>query len=77
MSRRGASDRRVYARRNDGVELVRYDRSGKWYIEHDRVRDHVTIASAVAVARQWECDEGQVFYGLPGGTTFDRKMRKR
>lgn len=68
-------DRTVHAIRDDGVELVRYDRSGKWYIEHDRVRDHVTIAEAVSVARMWFHQYGEVRFGLPGGTAFDRKLR--
>lgn len=73
-------DRRVHAR-YEGMEIVRYDRSGKWYLEptHPTLkRQHVTIDQAVDAAL-WASTqpEGTVTFGLPGGTTFDRRFQTR
>lgn len=64
-----------------GMEIVRYDRAGKWFLEPtDRSlkRQRVSIAEAVAQAF-WAVTEGggRVFYGRPGGTTFDARLRTK
>ena len=69
-------DRTVHARVREGdqiiSEVVRYNRSGKFYIEYrdDRARKHVTIAQAVEAAV-----DHHVYLGRPGGTRFDAKVR--
>lgn len=78
------TNRRVHAR-NDQMEVVRYDRTSKWYLEPigfpDLPRQKVTIDGAVQYA-YLECvdrtrrlrPEASVNLGLPGGNTFDRKF---
>jgi len=71
------NDRRVHARSRGGLEVVRYDRAGKWYLEpgrEDLPRQAVTIADAVKTARFIEKDDGEVFRGLPGGSRFDKLL---
>jgi hypothetical protein len=69
-------DRRIHARDYSGVEIVRYDRAGKWYAEQDGHRSHISVSKAVAVARYLlDNDRGEVFFGLPGGAMFDAKVR--
>lgn len=67
------SDRRVHAVLDDGSELVRYDKAGKWFREPTtgkRVKlDIKTAARLAAPART-------VNLGLPGGSTFDALVRK-
>lgn len=93
-------DRRVHARGRN-VEVVRYDRAGKWYLEarmlpevddfghilavnvltnHDRKkvkRQPVTaqLAAECAALLMDESTPAEVFWGLPGGRTFDRILR--
>jgi hypothetical protein len=69
------SDRHVHIRLRDGREVVRYDRAGKWYIEHpDGRRFWLKFAEAVS----WANDPGaEVFTGLPGGSRFDRAVSRR
>lgn len=72
------SDRTVHAR-YEGMEIVRYDRSGKWYFEptHSALdRQHIGIDDAVRNA-VWGLDQanGVIYHGLPGGSAFDRKVR--
>lgn len=64
-------DRRVHAS-TDKVEVVRYDRAGRWYIEwkdgSKRQRSSITEAVQMAV------DLGATHHeGVPGGGAFDRK----
>lgn len=60
-------DRTVHAVTEDGREIVRYDRSGKWYWESDRHREHISLHDAVALATQG----GSIRYvGLQGGSRF-------
>lgn len=71
-----STDRTVHAATDDGREIVRYDRSGKWYVEQDggltRRRLHVPVAEAARLA----CRPGStVRTGLPGGGLFDRMVR--
>ena len=75
-------DRHVHARCR-GVEVVRYDRSGKWYVEIaadfgrrglPAERKHVGIEEAVETARSFGA-AGTIHLGLPGGGSFDRKIQ--
>ena len=65
-----ATDRRVHARLPDGTEVVRYDRAGKWYLEHPELpnRRHVTLQEAVEAVGEL----GTVVYlKTIGGNRFD------
>ncbi len=66
-------DRRVHAHWVDEEEIVRYDRSGKWYIELPllKMRKNVTIAEAVTRAFELEEGGGKIMLDLPGGGRFD------
>lgn len=73
-----SDDRTVHAG-YDGMEIVRYDRSGKWYLEptNKRLRrQHVKVAAAARNAA-WgrENANGWTKFGLAGGATFDRLAR--
>lgn len=67
-------DRTVHAKTNDGAELVRYDRGGKWFIEWPREQmkpcRHIGVGEAARLAR-----DGFVFFNRPGGRVFERKVR--
>lgn len=55
------------------IELVRYDRSGKWFYESGPTKRHVTLAEAVAM-----CDNRPAVIwheGRPGGRMFDARVR--
>lgn len=74
------SDRTVHATSAVGrLEMVRYDRAGKWYIEgtlpKHGPRASVTVKEAIDIARRWARSGGTVNYGLPGGQVFDRGVR--
>ena len=80
------SDRTVHAWNRAGVQVVRYDRSGKWYIEYPAESlipaQRVTIAQAVERAmRCWYHEDGSVELFRPGGGRFDyliqQAVRKR
>lgn len=67
-------DRRVHAT-YQGMDIVRYDRAGKWYLEPvDRSlpRQKVTVKEAAAQALWGHEHGGSIYLGLQGGTTFDR-----
>lgn len=66
------TDRRVHAVTYNGLEVVRYDRAGKWYAELPGWRQPLTFKNAVHLARGCE----SVYYGLPGGSRFDAAVRK-
>jgi len=67
------SDRRVHAVLVDDTEIVRYDRSGKWYVEPRKgKRRGVSVREAARQAGS----VGTVYLGLPGGSTFDRIVVK-
>lgn len=68
-------DRTVHAMTRLGVEIVRYGRAGKWYIEghRDQPRVRITLADAVRLAQQ---DGATAFLGRPGGRSFDAKINK-
>lgn len=64
--------RRVHARLPNGLEIVRYEPGGKWYEESGKQRKVLKVQEAAQLA----CLRGaEVFFGLPGGQTFDRKVR--
>ena len=67
------ADRTVHATTAAGGEIVRYDRSGKWYYEHSGRRVHIELAEAVT----WALQTGAtVRLGLPGGVRFDAAVRR-
>ena len=75
-------DRRVHAEA-PGVQVVRYDRRGHWYVEFAEnygrpglraERFRVDIRSAVAEARSLEKRGGRIHLGIPGGGAFDRMV---
>ena len=73
------SDRRVHAI-YDNMEIVRYNRAGKWYLEPTipgLKRQQVSIATAVRSA-QWGIANanGQWYRGIAGGSTFDGLMEQ-
>lgn len=52
-------------------DVVRYERSGKWYIEfEDGRRERVTVRRAARVAARNHFNPG-----LPGGRSFDSLVR--
>lgn len=58
------------------IEIVRYDRAGKWFYEDSGRRSRqITLAEAVKFAAQ---DRPAVIWheGLPGGRTFDAAVRR-
>jgi len=67
------ADRTVHAS-YPGMEIVRYDKAGKWYAEPTSggQRDHLNIQEAVYLAI---AQGAQWFPGRQGGLAFDRKMR--
>lgn len=76
-SSRPADDRTVHAH-HDELEVVRYDRAGKWWLERaaeaGTVRQTVTLTQAARTAVELERAGGTVSAGLPGGAAFDRKV---
>jgi hypothetical protein len=74
------SDRTVHAK-CPGMEVVRYDRAGKWYLEPTNSpspRQRVSIDDAVAYAC-WALhhNNGTLHLHMPGGGTFDSKVLRR
>lgn len=78
------ADRTVHAT-YPGMEIVRYDRAGKWYMEATGdgyvdaelglKRRQLGIGSAAEQAIWALANGGQVFFGRLGGSTFDKKVR--
>lgn len=64
-------DRQEHGRSIDGWLIVRYDRSGKWWRECDGERKPLSVHEAAVEAAQGSWNPGR-----PGGTTFDRLVRK-
>lgn len=61
------------------VEVVRYDRQGKWYLETRTdpvVRTKLNLAAAVDYALACQLNCGIIRPDLHGGSTFDRKIRQ-
>ena len=70
-------DRRVHAvGPSQDVELVRYDREGKWYIEAIGEHRRVSIDEAVRYAVGLHGMDGVVHFGIPGGRRFDQLVRR-
>ncbi len=68
-----SGDRTVHAKFIDQIEVVRYDRAGKWYIEYldGRKRKHVGVLDAAEEAARIAREGGVIYYGQPGGGRFD------
>ncbi len=71
------SDRTVHAS-YPGMEIVRYDRAGKWYFEpldSSLPRQKVTVREAAHQA-VWATEHfesaGRIFWDRKGGSRFDR-----
>lgn len=71
-------DRTVHAF-GEVLEVVRYDRAGKWYIESKvgQPRQAVTIKQAVSIGDNLWRNGGSINFGRKGGSTFDRMVRAR
>lgn len=75
-------ERVVYAMSGaSGSEVVRYYSTRKWFLEH-RHNSLIPAApllldAAVRFAVQWELSGrgGHIFFGLPGGVEFDKRVR--
>ena len=65
------TDRTVHGLTENGAEIVRYDRAGKWYIERAGFRQPVTVAKAAEKAA-----EGRHYERRPGGKAFDAQVRR-
>jgi hypothetical protein len=52
------------------IEVVRYDRAGKWYFEGPNGRRRVPVREAAARAVH-----GRVYFGRSGGRQFDHLVR--
>ncbi len=80
----GRGDRTVHARQDSypHLEVVRYDRSGKWWLEYPSGtliparRVNVTVAADKA-AGFLIYRTGTVNFGRPGGRTFDQRVRRK
>jgi hypothetical protein len=71
------SDRTVHGRYGRS-EIVRYDRSGAWYIEHKEggragTRKRLTVREAA----DWIITTDSWNRGLAGGAVFDRLVAER
>ncbi len=71
-----SDDRTVHAT-CETFEVVRYDRAGKWYVEEHGgpTRYHIGVFDAAQRALSAEALGGRIFPGLPGGRSFDQKVR--
>lgn len=73
------SDRTVHAH-YPGMEIVRYDRAGKWYLEPTEARllsaQQVTLDGAVRAALWGVENGGEVFMWKPGGGAFDARVKR-
>lgn len=65
----------VHAVLDGGAHIVRYDRSGKWYLERGGVisRRRLSLSEAVALALE---PGATVHLGCAGGRSFDAAVRK-
>jgi len=76
-----AADRTVHAE-TGYAEVVRYDRSGKWYLEDKastngvKRRTLVTVGEAVTWVRDQPRGEVQVHWRKPGGSRFDQAIKR-
>lgn len=79
MNDRALEDRRVHAVivPNTGgsmIEIVRYDRAGKWWYESGEQRRPLSIKEAASFVQ----NRPAVIWheGIPGGQRFDAEVRK-
>lgn len=60
------------------VEVVRYDRQGRWFLEWNQPPNQRTrlksVADAASQAIALEDKGGEIFPGRPGGKQFDNKV---
>lgn len=71
------SDRTVHARLNDGAEVVRYDRAGKWLVEWPAGSMLACVAVSMGQAARLASHAGaEVFLGRSGGRSFDAAVRR-
>lgn len=54
------------------VHIVRYEKSGKWWVESPTSAVMVTINEAVQAALE---HDAEILFGQPGGRTFDARCR--
>ncbi len=57
------------------IEIVRYERAGKWFYESGRERRMISLREAVGFA---ENRPGVIWHeGRPGGAMFDARVRAK
>lgn len=66
-------DRIVHGTTAYGATLVRYDRAGKWYVEHDGKRWAVTVAEAAELMAE---PGARWFAERPGSQALTPKVRR-
>ena len=72
------ADRTVHAEFPGVSEVVRYDLSGKWYIEPAASKRRlVGVLDAADEAVRLRNLGGRVHLGLPGGKLFDAAVRRK
>lgn len=73
------SDRMIHAKLIDLIEVVRYDRAGKWYIENLETgkRKHVGVLDAAEEAARIYREGGIIYFDRPGGSKFDQWARAK
>ena len=75
-------DRRVHAQSGE-CQIVRYERAGKWYMEWDppRLRPARALTVDDAALAAWrmrrETPAATIYFGVPGGQVFERRVRAR
>jgi hypothetical protein len=70
------TDRTVHARLIDGTEVVRYDRAGKWYLEHQGIGSRIPVNLNSAVIAATSNPANVIYSRVPGGTQFDAAVRR-
>lgn len=71
-----SEDTRTVHARGGEIELVRYDKAGRWWVEGNGSKERVkTVADAVAIALMFERNGGEILLHQPGGNQFDSKVR--
>lgn len=68
-----SDDRTVHAVTHSGIEIVRYNRAGKWWAEGPTTRLPLTFAEAVAHGKRRGTT---VHLGRPGGSRFDAAVSR-
>jgi hypothetical protein len=71
------NDRTVHARDGE-LEIVRYDRAGKWFVEYKPARGRSAYQTNLAGAVGLACSPtAKVFYGKRGGKLFDKRVKQQ